>query len=156
LPNSAKFSQSKIDKNSAQNGAVWDSAQNQPLGAQSRASQSAAQNQNRTNVSQNSAQNQSGTIASQNAAQNRDDVAAKHQARDAAAKSHQTSDGAALYHDFLRAHGWMFSTSANAHGQAFDEDFARAHADAVIGSNFIQKAASVIIRLTRDKARKLR
>lgn len=61
------------------------------------------------------------------------------------------------YHDFLKPFGWMYSTSANESGKAYDMEFAKNAADEVIGDiqNLKESAPSKIIKLGK-RQKKLR
>ncbi|HRF57596.1 MAG TPA: Sua5/YciO/YrdC/YwlC family protein [Campylobacterales bacterium] len=61
------------------------------------------------------------------------------------------------YHEFLKPFGWMYSTSANETGKAYDIEFAKNAADEVIGDaqNLKERAPSKIIKLGK-RQKKLR
>lgn len=58
--------------------------------------------------------------------------------------------------EFLRVHGWMYSSSANLHNQNFDLAYAKSVADEVIGDNFAQSKPSKIYKLHKTKIKKIR
>ncbi len=57
---------------------------------------------------------------------------------------------------FLARLGWAYSTSANAHGKDFDEDFARANADEIVDEKLFAGRPSRIFRLSRTAIKKVR
>lgn len=57
---------------------------------------------------------------------------------------------------FLSRLGWAYSTSANAHGKDFDEEFARANADEVIDEKLFAGKPSRIFKLSRTAIKKVR
>ncbi len=58
--------------------------------------------------------------------------------------------------EFLAKFSWLYSTSANAHGQKFDESWAKKKADKLIGACFFESEPSRIYRLSRTKKRRIR
>ncbi len=62
------------------------------------------------------------------------------------------------HHTFLRRFDFLFSTSANRHGEPFDLAYARAQADVIVedATGFSAKRASVIYRLGRRRRTRLR
>lgn len=57
---------------------------------------------------------------------------------------------------FLLENGWFYSTSANLHGQNFDEIWARKVADFVVDEKFWQSTPSKIYKISRLKIKKIR
>ncbi|AXP09393.1 Sua5 YciO YrdC YwlC family protein [Campylobacter hepaticus] len=57
---------------------------------------------------------------------------------------------------FLEINGYFYSSSANKHGQKFDEVWARSIADIVIDESFFENIPSKIIKLNRKRFKKLR
>jgi len=57
---------------------------------------------------------------------------------------------------FLAKFGWLYSSSANLHGQKFDEKIARNLADIVVGDEFFESAPSKIVKLGRKNQKKIR
>ncbi len=58
--------------------------------------------------------------------------------------------------DFVKKHGWLYSTSANLSGYEFDESWARSVADEVVGDGFASFSPSNIVKLgklTKDNIR---
>jgi tRNA A37 threonylcarbamoyladenosine synthetase subunit TsaC/SUA5/YrdC len=62
------------------------------------------------------------------------------------------------HHRFLKRFDFLYSTSANRHGAAFDLSYAKSHADVIVedSSGFSAKEASAILRLGKTKITKLR
>lgn len=59
------------------------------------------------------------------------------------------------YYEFLKPFGWMYSTSANEAGKAFELSFAKSVADEAVGGVFEERAPSKIVALAK-KMKKLR
>ncbi|BCX78678.1 Sua5 YciO YrdC YwlC family protein [Campylobacter sp. 19-13652] len=57
---------------------------------------------------------------------------------------------------FLSRLGWAFSSSANRHGDKFDESFAKSVADEVVSERLFEGEASSMFRLSRTRLRRLR
>lgn len=57
---------------------------------------------------------------------------------------------------FLVKFGWMYSTSANLHGQKFNLEFAKNVVDVIADSEFSEKQASRIFKLSKNKIKKIR
>lgn len=57
---------------------------------------------------------------------------------------------------FLKEKGCFYSSSANKHGQKFDELWARSVADVVVDEIFFENTPSKIIKLHRKRLRKIR
>lgn len=57
---------------------------------------------------------------------------------------------------FLSQFSWLYSTSANPHGQPFDENWAIKQADKIIGNKFFEGEASKIYKVSRLKRKKIR
>ena len=57
---------------------------------------------------------------------------------------------------FLRQFGAMYSSSANLHGEKFDEDYAREIADIIVDEKFSERAASKIYKISNFKIKKIR
>ena len=57
---------------------------------------------------------------------------------------------------FLKKFGFFYSSSANKHGEKFDENWARKKADLVLDEILSEKSASSIFKLSRIKKVKLR
>ncbi|TKX29770.1 Sua5 YciO YrdC YwlC family protein [Campylobacter sp. MIT 12-5580] len=60
------------------------------------------------------------------------------------------------HENFLKSHTWFFSSSANKHKKAFDEQWARHKADVIIDEELFEDTPSRILRLGRSKIRKIR
>ncbi|EGH5967736.1 Sua5 YciO YrdC YwlC family protein [Campylobacter coli] len=60
------------------------------------------------------------------------------------------------YAQFLEKMGCFYSSSANKHGQKFDELWARSVADVVVDEIFVENTPSKIIKLHRKKLKKIR
>ncbi|BBG66252.1 TsaC protein (YrdC domain) required for threonylcarbamoyladenosine t(6)A37 modification in tRNA [Hydrogenimonas sp.] len=62
------------------------------------------------------------------------------------------------HREFVKKFGWCYSTSANRHGEPFDEEYARDACDVVVESKegFHEAKASEIWRLGREKRVKIR
>ncbi len=62
------------------------------------------------------------------------------------------------HRDFIEKFGWCYSTSANRHGEPFDEKYSLDHCDVVVESKegFHSAKASEIWRLGREKRLKIR
>ena len=62
------------------------------------------------------------------------------------------------HHHFLKRYGWMYSTSANRSGHRYERDFCVANADIIVEDfrGLHESASSTIMRLGREKRRKLR
>ena len=60
--------------------------------------------------------------------------------------------------EFLRKFNWMYSTSANLHGEKFKESWAREKADVVVENKrgFFEGKASTIYKLGKHKIKKIR
>ncbi|MCH5337068.1 MAG: Sua5 YciO YrdC YwlC family protein [Campylobacter sp.] len=58
--------------------------------------------------------------------------------------------------EFLSQFSWLYSTSANIHGQKFDENWAIKKADKIIGNQFFEGKASNIYKISRLKRKKIR
>lgn len=57
---------------------------------------------------------------------------------------------------FLNTHGWLYSTSANLHGQNFDKTWACSVADVVVDENFSQNESSKIYKISHSRIKKIR
>lgn len=57
---------------------------------------------------------------------------------------------------FLDILGWAYSSSANLHGGKFDLSWAKSVADEIVSDELFEGEASMMIRLNRTKARRLR
>ncbi|TEY04010.1 Sua5 YciO YrdC YwlC family protein [Campylobacter sp. US33a] len=57
---------------------------------------------------------------------------------------------------FLEENGYFYSSSANKHGQKFDEIWARSVANVVLDEVFFENTPSKIIKLNRGKLKKIR
>ncbi len=57
---------------------------------------------------------------------------------------------------FLEKNGYFYSSSANKHGQKFDEIWARSVADIVVDEVFFESTPSKIIKLNRKRLKKIR
>lgn len=57
---------------------------------------------------------------------------------------------------FLEKNGYFYSSSANKHGQKFDEIWARSVADIVVDEIFFESTPSKIIKLNRKRLKKIR
>jgi len=57
---------------------------------------------------------------------------------------------------FLKKFKWMYSTSSNLHKQKFDKNWAFSVADVIVGSEFKEGRASIIIKIGKRKCKKLR
>lgn len=62
------------------------------------------------------------------------------------------------HHELLKPYGWLYSTSANQSGKAFDRSFCEASADIIVEDvrSFEESRPSSIERLGKTKRRKLR
>lgn len=58
--------------------------------------------------------------------------------------------------EFLSRFSWLYSTSANIHGQRFDENWARSVANIVVDEFFYENIPSRLLKLSRKKIRKMR
>ncbi|TQR32367.1 Sua5 YciO YrdC YwlC family protein [Campylobacter sp. MIT 99-7217] len=61
-----------------------------------------------------------------------------------------------LHARFLEKNGWFYSSSANLHGQKFDEKLARSLADKVLDEELFEAKPSSIFKLFRTKIKKMR
>lgn len=57
---------------------------------------------------------------------------------------------------FLKDLGWAFSSSANLHGEKFDENWARNVADEVVDDELFEGVSSAMWRLGRARKRRMR
>ncbi|MBM0636739.1 Sua5 YciO YrdC YwlC family protein [Campylobacter sp. VicNov18] len=57
---------------------------------------------------------------------------------------------------FLANNGFFYSSSANKHGEAFDENWAKSVADVILDENFYENDPSRILKLSRNKIIKIR
>lgn len=57
---------------------------------------------------------------------------------------------------FLEQNGWFYSSSANIHGQNFDEIWAKSVADVVVDGNFSQNSSSKIYKISKTNIKRLR
>ncbi len=62
------------------------------------------------------------------------------------------------HRDFLRRFAWLYSTSANRSGDAFDREYACTQADVVVedARGFIPQSASQILKINNKRGRRLR
>ncbi|MBK1991475.1 Sua5 YciO YrdC YwlC family protein [Campylobacter sp. 2018MI35] len=60
------------------------------------------------------------------------------------------------HEEFLKEWDWLFSTSANKHGEKFDEIWARSVADKIIDQKLFEDNASKIFKLSKKRKRKIR
>ncbi|MBK1971576.1 Sua5 YciO YrdC YwlC family protein [Campylobacter sp. TTU_617] len=60
------------------------------------------------------------------------------------------------HEEFLKEWDWLFSTSANKHGEKFDEIWARSVADKIIDQKLFEDSASKIFKLSKKRKRKIR
>ncbi|ARJ55714.1 Sua5 YciO YrdC YwlC family protein [Campylobacter cuniculorum] len=58
--------------------------------------------------------------------------------------------------EFLAQFSWLYSTSANLHGQKFDEIWARKKADKIVDFDLFEGEASKIYKISRLKRKKIR
>ncbi len=58
--------------------------------------------------------------------------------------------------EFLANFSWLYSSSANPHGQNFDENWARKQADIIVDSHFFEGEASKIYKLSRARKKRIR
>lgn len=58
--------------------------------------------------------------------------------------------------EFLDIHKWMFSTSANLHGEKFNINFAKTACDVVIDDKFFESKPSRIIKISKTNIKKIR
>ncbi|MBE3022973.1 Sua5 YciO YrdC YwlC family protein [Campylobacter sp. RM13119] len=57
---------------------------------------------------------------------------------------------------FLDMHSWLYSTSANRHGENFDEIWARNVADIVVDERFYQTKGSKIYKISKTNIKRIR
>ncbi|PSM52219.1 threonylcarbamoyl-AMP synthase TsaC [Campylobacter blaseri] len=60
------------------------------------------------------------------------------------------------HNEFLDKFLFLYSTSANLHGEKFNEEFAKSVADEVVDSEFFEKTPSKMYRVSRNKIKKVR
>lgn len=62
------------------------------------------------------------------------------------------------YHDFIKKFNTIYSTSANLTGCSYDETFSINNADVIVVDNqgFSNKSSSSMIKISKNKARKIR
>lgn len=58
--------------------------------------------------------------------------------------------------EFLSKFPWLYSTSANIHGQRFNEKWAKNVANIVVDEVFYENTPSKLLKLSRQKIRKIR
>lgn len=57
---------------------------------------------------------------------------------------------------FLDIHGWFYSTSANLHGDKFDQIWAKSIADVIVDKNFYENSSSKIFKVSNGNIKRLR
>ncbi|ASM39524.1 Sua5/YciO/YrdC/YwlC family protein [Campylobacter sp. RM12327] len=57
---------------------------------------------------------------------------------------------------FLDEHGWMYSTSANLHGEKFDLNYAKSVCDIVVDNEFFEDLPSKIYKISNTNIKKIR
>lgn len=57
---------------------------------------------------------------------------------------------------FLAKFEWLYSTSANAHGENFNENWAKSVADEIVDSAFFEKKGSKIYKISRTNLKRVR
>ena len=60
------------------------------------------------------------------------------------------------YAKFLAQNGYFYSSSANKHGQTFDENWARSVANIILDESFYENTPSKILKLSKSKIKKIR
>lgn len=61
-----------------------------------------------------------------------------------------------IHNEFLDKFLFLYSTSANIHGQKFNEEYAKSAADKIVDNSFFEKTPSKMYRISKYKIKKVR